>query len=397
MGRDVTPAELLAAVDRLAPLIREHADRGERERHLADPIVEALQDAELYRMLVPRELGGLQVDPLTFYQVVEALARIDGSTGWCMFINGGNAISAAFLGDEAAEAIYGRDPRSIMSGTVFPPGRAVPQRGGYQVSGRWTYASGCWHAAWHMAFCNIYEDGAQEPRLGPSGAPEMMVAHVPRAEMKILDTWDVSGLAATGSHDVTIEDAFVADPFVWNFVPDAPRGSRFAAPLYRFPFAGFFSWPMAAVALGIAQAAIDEIMEISRRKTPRLSTGTLRDKPLFQAQLAQAVALVRSARSWLREVVATIWQNTVRETPASFDERAAFNLAAANATRSAAAAVELAYIAGGGSANYRRSPLQRHLRDIHGVTQHIATAPGQFETSGRMLLGLQPDSPLVLF
>lgn len=397
MARDVTREELLATVETLAPLIREHADRGERERHLADPVVEALQDAELYRMLVPRELGGLQVDPLTFYQVVEALARIDGSTGWCMFINGGEPISAAFLRDEAAESIYGGDPRSIMSGTVFPPGRAVPQDGGYLVSGRWVYASGCWHATWHMAFCNTYEDGSDHPRLGSSGAPEMVVVHVPRAQMTILDTWDVSGLAGTGSHDVIIEEAFVPDAFVWNFVPDAPRGPRFADPLYRFPFPGFFTWPMAAVALGVAQAAIDEIMDTSRRKTPRGSTATLRDKPLFQTQLAQAVALVRSARAWLHEVVATVWQKTARGASASFDDRAAFNLAAANATRSAAAAVELAYIAGGGSANYRRSALQRHLRDIHAVTQHIGTSPGQFETSGRMLLGLQPDHPMVLY
>ena len=184
-----------------------------------------------------------------------------------------------------------------------------------------------------------------------------------------------------------IEDAFVPDPFVWKFVPNAPRGLRFAAPLYRFPFAGFFSWPMAAVALGIAQAAIDEITETSRRKTPRLSTGTLRDKPLFQAQLAQAVALVRSSRILApRGRGDDLAENRAGKPPASFDERAAFNLAAANATRSAAAAVELAYIAGGGSANYRRSPLAAtSARYPWRDTTHRHRAR-QFETSGRMLL-----------
>ena len=153
-------------MDRLAPLIREHADRGERERHLADPIVEALQDAELYRMLVPHELGGLQVDPLIVLPGSGGARPNRRPTGWCMFINGGNAIFAAHLGDEAADAIYGKDARSIMSGTVFPPGRAVPLRGGYQVSGRWTTPAGAGTPR-GMAFCNIYEDGAE-----PSPQPE---------------------------------------------------------------------------------------------------------------------------------------------------------------------------------------------------------------------------------
>src|SRR6266851_7212612 len=164
MTQGVTAEDLLQRVQHVVPVIREHADLGERERHLADPIVEALQDAGLYHMLVPRELGGLQVDPLTFYQVVEELSRIDGSTGWCMFINGGGPFSVMFLEDEAAEAIFGNNTRTIISGAVFPFGRAVLCQGGYRVSGRWAYASGCWHETWHIAVCNIYDDGASAPR-----------------------------------------------------------------------------------------------------------------------------------------------------------------------------------------------------------------------------------------
>jgi len=396
MGHDVTREELLDSVQKLAPVIRGHADRGEQQRHLADPIVEALQDTGLYHMLVPRELGGLQVDPLTFYQVIEALARVDGSTGWCMFINGGAPISAAFLRAEAAEAIYGNGARTIMSGTVFPFGRAVPREGGYLVSGHWVYASGCWHSTWHLAFCNVYEEGATDPRSDPTGTPETVIVHFPRTQMQILNTWDVSGLSATGSHDVEVQAVFVPEAFVWNLGPQAPRGSHFGAPLYRFPFGGFFSWPMAVVALGIAQGALDEITAVAEHKSLRLSAGTLRERPLFQTQLAQAVAFVHSARAWLHEVITKVWEKTLRGESASFEERAEFLLAATNATRSAAAAVELAYTAGGGSANYRRSPLQRQMRDMHAVTQHIGTAPIQYETSGRMLLGLPPENPAIL-
>ena len=397
MAHDVIRAGLLERVQQLAPVIREHADRGERERHLADPVVEALQTAGLYHMLVPRALGGLPGDPLTFYQVTEALARIDGATGWCLFINGGAPLSVAYLRDEAAATIFQDGLRTLLSGTVFPFGRAVPRPGGYLVSGRWAYASGCWHSTWHLAFCTVEADDTTAPRASSASRPEVVVVHIPRAQLQILDTWDVSGLAATGSHDVAVEEVFVPEALVWPFVPHTPRGSHYGDPLWRFPFLGFFSWPIAAVALGIAQGAIDEIIGVSLHKVPRLAHSALREQPLFHMQLAQTVALVCSARSWLYEVVTQVWEKTVRGEEVALEDRAAFLLAATNATRSAAAAVELAYTAGGGSANYRHSLLQRQLRDIHAVTQHVGTAPRQYETSGRMLLGLQPDNPTVLF
>jgi indole-3-acetate monooxygenase len=142
MGHEVSHEELLDRVQQIAPIIREYADLGERQRHLADPIVEAVRGAGLYKMMVPRDLGGLQVDPLTFYMVVEALARIDGSTGWCMFINGGGPVSAAFLEDGAAESIFGGAAQTIIAGAVFPFGRAVACDGGYRVSQRGSYAAG---------------------------------------------------------------------------------------------------------------------------------------------------------------------------------------------------------------------------------------------------------------
>jgi alkylation response protein AidB-like acyl-CoA dehydrogenase len=396
MGQEVTREELLERVQQIAPVVREHADQGEQQRHLADPIVDAIREAGLYQMLVPRELGGLQVDPLTFYLVVEALARMDGSTGWCMFINGGAPISAMFLQGDAAESIFCNGARDILAGTVFPSGRAVRCDGGYRVSQRGNYASGCWHATWHLAVCNIYEDGDSAPLIGPSGTPDLMFVHLPRSQVKILDTWDVSGLCATGSHDTVIEDVFVPEAFTWKLSLEARRGRRYEAPTYRFPFTGFFSWPMSAVALGIAQAAIDEIAGLSRLKTPRLATSTLHEKPLFQVQFAQAVALVSSARAWLHAVISRISEKTVYGKPVLIQDRAEGLLAATNATRSAAAAIELAYTAGGGSANYRRSPLQRQMRDIHAVTQHIGTAPAQYETSGRMLFALPVDRLVLL-
>jgi len=212
----------------------------------------------------------------------------------------------------------------------------------------------------------------------------------------VFDTWQVSGLSGTGSHDVEVREVFVPEAFMWKFTSQAPRGRHFKDPLYRFLFMGIFGWSLAAAPLGIAQGAIDEIMQVAQRKTPRLSSNTLREQSLFQTQLAQAIALVSSARAWLHAVVTKVWEKALRGEEASFVERAEFLLAATNATRSSAAVIELAYTAGGGSANYRKSPLQRQMRDMHAVTQHVALSPIQYETSGRMLLGLVPDDPFTL-
>src|SRR5215510_2832808 len=148
--------QLLGAVHTLEPLIRAHADEAERNRRLSPVVVTALAEAGIFRMYTPRTLGGFEIDPLTFYLIVEAIARIDGSTGWCVFIAACNALLGAFLADEAAEKVFGRDPQSITAGVVHPYGRAVISGGGYRVTGRWSYASGCQHSTWIFCGCEVF-------------------------------------------------------------------------------------------------------------------------------------------------------------------------------------------------------------------------------------------------
>ena len=222
---------------------------------------------------------------------------------------------------------------------------------------------------------------------------------VPAAQVTILDTWEVSGLAGTGSHDVVVEQVFVPEEYTCPFGPGImPQSKHFQRPLYRYPFYAAGGLSIGAVALGIAQGAVDACMELAHSKRPAGTTELLRDRPPFQVRLAEAVALVRSARAWLHTAVQQTWEASLARGQVSFEERADLLLAGANATRSAAAAVDIVYTVAGGTANYRRSPLQRALRDIHALlTQHIATAPHQYESAGRMLLGLQPlQPPLIL-
>jgi alkylation response protein AidB-like acyl-CoA dehydrogenase len=220
---------------------------------------------------------------------------------------------------------------------------------------------------------------------------------IPIGQISIIETWDVSGLVGTGSHDVVIDQVFVPSAYTCAFRPGiSPQGARYQSPVYRYVLYASFALPIGAVALGIAQGALDACLELVQAKRPNVGTDMLRDRPLFQVRVAEAVALVRSARAWLHTAVQETWQSHLVHGQVSFDERTDLLLAAANATRSAAAAVDILYTAAGASANYRRSPLQRALRDIHAATQHVGTAAPQFESAGRMLLGLPPLQSLIL-
>ena len=341
-------------------------------------------------MYTPHTFGGLEVDPLTFYRVVEAIARIDGSTAWCVWIASGNPVYVGgCLADEGAEAVFGRDPHGITAGVVSPYGRAVVLNGGYLVSGRWPYASACQHCTWLFCCCHVFD--SDQMRLTAHGDPEVRVLFVPTTQITIVDTWEVSGLAGPGSHDVVIEQVFVPEAYSGICSAGLPSQSKhFQGLLYRYPFILASGLSLGALALGIAQGAVEMVVELAQAKQPVGSTSLLRDHSLFQVRLAEAVALVRSARAWLYATVQQTWESMRARAEVTFDERADVLLAAAHATRSAATAVDLVYTAAGATANYRSRPLQRALRDIHAVTQHIATAPSQYESTGRMLLGLQP-------
>jgi len=383
----------LKALERLAPLVRDHAAQSEAEATLARPVVDALIEAGLFRQMTPSSLGGGECDPNTWYEVVEAGARIDGSLGWCLFINGASGLFGRTMPDREAEAIFG-DPAAVCAGTVFPFNKAVVVDGGYRVTGRWPFASGCKHATHLGGFCAIFD--GDTPRQGPMGLPDVRAMLVPASEARIIDNWDVVGLSGTGSHDVAFDDLFVPDARAIPLAP-LPPNRHYAGSLYRLPFMTMFAWPIAAVALGIAQHAIDIVTELASKKVPAGTAATpLNARPLFQLQLADAVASVRSARAWLHEAISELC--TIAEAGAIADLPARINgqLATSNATRSARTAVDLMFLAAGGTAVHRKNDLQRCLRDIHALSQHAATSPATWESAGAVLAGLPPQNPLIL-
>lgn len=388
----LAPESAMDAIARLAPLIEEHADSSESGHTLARPIVEAFREAGLFRQATPLSLGGAESAALDFYRLVEACARIDGSTGWCLFISAASTLFTRTLATVDAERVAG-NPATIIAGAVFPFSKAVAVEGGYRVTGRWPYASGCKHATHLFGGCILHDGDA--PRMTPMGVPDMRMMLVEASQVEIIDSWDVVGLGGTGSHDIVMHDVFVPEG---RAMPLASQpNEHYQGHLYRMPLFTLFGWPIAAVALGVAQHAIDIVTELAQKKVPAGPGITpLRERPLFHAQLADATAAVRSARAWLHDAIAQLERIAKAGAGAELSERVNGQLAASNATRSAREAVDLMFLAGGGTAVYRKGQLQRCLRDIHALSQHVSTGTASWEESGAALAGARLQNRLLL-
>jgi len=373
----------------LVPLVKEYAERAERERRLPEPLAEAFTKAGIFRMARPSAFGGLEVDPVTTLQIIEALSAADGSAGWCAMISGAGGAFESYLSLEGGKQIF-KDGNVVTGGVIAPTGRAVPVEGGYRISGHWSVASNCHNCHW-LGACSVVFEGAA-PKMAPHGMPEMIAPFLARADVEILDTWNVIGLRGTGSHDFTASDVFVptARCIRIPFMEPIHQGK-----LFEFPFFGFLAMSIASTALGIARSAVNDFSRMARVKTPAGMMSTLATRASAQLAAAEAEATLRSARAYLLESVTELWASVNRGEKPTMVQRANLRIAATHATTSAARAVDLIYTAGGGSALYASNPLQRAFRDVHAVTQHMSVAPATHELHGKLLLGVELDAPML--
>ena len=247
-------SDCIARARALAPLIAAHAEHTERAREIAPEVLSALHDAQLFRMLIPKSCDGSEVDPATFMQAIEELAKADGSTAWCVAQASGCSMAAAYVEPKVARDIFG-DTRAVMAwGPVGPNAKAVAVDGGYRASGSWSFASGIKHAGWLGCHCPVVEaDGT--PRLGPDGKPAERTMLIPKASARINDIWRVVGLKGTGSDNYVIEDLFV--PNAYTFTRESAADRRETGPLYRFTTFHLYGTGFAAIGLGLARGALD--------------------------------------------------------------------------------------------------------------------------------------------
>jgi alkylation response protein AidB-like acyl-CoA dehydrogenase len=388
---DTAPSSFIAAAASLAPQIRAFAEEGEQSRRLPMPLVEAMAEAGLFRLWIPRSLGGEETDPMTLVRVVEEISRADGSAGWCMAIGGEYGAFGGYLPGDAAREIYGSDPNVRTAGAFRPFGNAVVVEGGYRVTGRWPLGSGCQHSAWIVGGCRILD--GDRPRLRADGAPVMRILFFPAAECKILDTWHSIGLRGTGSHDYTVTDVFVPAARSLSFrEPPVERG-----PLYALPTIALFGAVLAAVPLGIARHAVDILVELAETKIASRSRQSLREDATMQASLGRAEALLRSGRAFLYEALGEAWQAVCAGQTLNPTQRATLWLASTHAANTAKEAVELMFSAGGSAAPYTSTGLERCIRDIHAAAQHVTVAPANYQMAGQAFLGMDMRATPLLF
>jgi alkylation response protein AidB-like acyl-CoA dehydrogenase len=373
----------------LGPEIRARIPEMEQARTLPPDLVATLAGAGLFRTLLPRSLGGLELEPHEALASMTAIGHADASAGWCVMIGATAGMSAAWLAPEVAAAIHAA-PAAVTGGVFAPMGRAVVDGDDYVVDGRWQWFSGHAHCSWLAGGCVIIEHG--QPRLLAGGAPDTRMVFFPAASARRLDGWHVSGLAGTGSGEVEVTGLRVPRSRSVSFTADLPRHD---GPLYRMPPFGLLAQGIAAVMLGNARAAIEDLTALAGAKQPQGSRRTLAERATAQASLAQAEAQLRSASAYCAQAVGAAWREACAGDPPGLRARADLRLSATHATRIAADVARSMYDLGGGSAVFLSSPLQRRFRDAHVGTQHAMVSPATFELAGRVLMGLPTDTTLL--
>jgi alkylation response protein AidB-like acyl-CoA dehydrogenase len=385
----MTETNPLAAAQRLEPLVAQLRGRLDGERRLPVELMQAIGDAGLFGMWLPRALDGPERPPLVFMEVIEELSRQDGSVGWCTAIAAGHGRFAGALPWHSASEIFGSGS-TVLAGTLNPVGKAIAVRGGYRVTGRWGYGSVIDHAQWVYGNCVTHD--ADGSRRSHEEAPELRLCLFPRAAVDVTDTWHVSGLRGTGSHDFAVTDLFVPEDNtipLRDFTPVPTQPGR----IYTVPMPLIFSSILAVILLGIARSAIEALVALAANKKPMGSSTVLRERALIQGDLARAEALVRAGRALLFSEVEAMWQDALAGRSATLRRRGLVRLAACEAGHYAIQAVDLVHAAGGGASIREDNRIERCWRDAHAAAQHFSVSEhDNLEPVGRVLFGLEPGT-----
>lgn len=378
--------ELCETVEKLKPVILAHAVDAERDHRLSRPVLEAMREAGLFRMFRPRARGGLELKPSSEYRVAERLAQIDSAAAWNLQVSSASELFGGWFSDAATEEIYGaRD--AIVAGSFNPHRRAVAVDGGYRVSGRAPFNSNCHGATWLIGLADVYDDDSI--RLDADGQPTTLLTATPTDECRIVENWNTMGMCGTGSHDVELSDVFVPHA---RAVPFGPLGEPSSA--YDTPLTPLAMWATvgchAAVALGIAQAAVDELAALGAR-VPAYTQNALRDRPTVQLRLARAEGSLAAARAFFHAAYDEAWQAARHRGRLELSEKARCQLASSNVVLAAAQAVDWVHSCVGTAGIRNEQRFQKHFRDVHVITQHAFVCEARLESVGQIMLGLEPD------
>jgi alkylation response protein AidB-like acyl-CoA dehydrogenase len=393
---DIDAQPPVQAAAALQPVLRGYREEIEREQRLPKALVEQLRAAGLYSLVIPRELGGSQADPLTYLRVVELMAEGAGSVGWNLANNTIAQLVTLGLPDEGVREIYAHGADTVIAGTaVQGGGEAVPVEGGYRVSGRWRFGSGCQESAWMLGSFQILDGG--QPRRSPDGSSVYWRGVFARSEAQIVPgSWDVTGLRGTGSFDWTVKDVFLPErrTVVHAGAPLDNQWKRWPGLSYALPAQAWVGPHHSAVITGIARAGINALIQLAGSKTPRGRTGLLCENPQVQDAVGRADAILNAGRVYRSAMITELWNTVAAGEETTLEQRARCRLAAVYAADSARAAMDLMYRHGGSTSFQRDSRLAECWHDLQVVGQTVTLAPEWYPIGGRIYLGMDPGSRL---
>ena len=370
MGAEVQSQSLLSEV---LDEIRARRSEFEAQKYVPRDMVEKLKKLGIYRAATPKRFGGEQMPPAKFLALIEKISEADGSTGWVASFGSASMYLAALPLDTLAE-VYAKGPDLVFAGGLFPVQQAERVEGGWRVNGVWKFVSGCMAA-------ELFGVGIG---VGAEGKP--LVAAFRPEQGEIIENWDVLGLRATGSHDLKVTNLFVPDE--WTFV----RGGKPSVdePLYQYPSIAYAAQVLAVVNLGVARAALDELTRMAEAQAGYTGAPRMADRAYLRIDLAKAEGALRSARAFFYEITESVWESIMRGDGVNPKQVNLLRLAAVEATRVGAYAVQTAYRLGGIAAIYDNHPLQLYLRDAMVVTQHAFMSEGLYDAAGSIFTGLPP-------
>lgn len=376
---------IVEAANRLLPVIEGYAPEIETNRQVPIALMQTLHERALFRMLIPRSLGGLELDLVTFVKVMEEIASADASTAWCLGQACGCSFTAAYLDPAIAKEVFGPADAVLAWGPSNANAKAVACKGGYRVSGAWIFASGSRNAQWLAGHCNVHEaDGS--PRLGPNGKCVERSFLFRREAAKIEDVWQVMGLRGTGSDNYSVEDLFVPDAY--GFTRDHLPDRRETGTLYRFSVINLYGFAFGAVALGIARRMLEDFITLAGKKKPGHGSGLLRDNGAIQQQTGACFASLQAARAYLHQTIAEMWRHAESGAEFSPQQRIMLRMMSTHVIQSAKDVADFAYHAAGSTAIFSDNAFERRFRDINAVTQQGQGHRSNFEIAGQMLLGI---------
>jgi alkylation response protein AidB-like acyl-CoA dehydrogenase len=357
--------DCIANARALAPVIAAAAPRIEAGRELPADLVDALHEARLWRMLLPRAYGGDEVSPVDYVQAIEEIAKADASTAWCIGQTSVCSTVSRNMKPDVADEIFKKDPRGVLAWGPTNSAKAVAEKGGYRVNGVWPFASGSKHATWLAAHCFIVEPDGQQ-RRGADGKPVQK----------------------------TLFDVFVPEDYSIDYHALNSAGRREHGPLYQFSIYQLFGSSFPAVALGIARTMLDDFCKLAAGKTPMGQTAVMRDNPVIQSQVGVAQSQLAAARAFFIAAWEEIWQ-AAQTGATTVDQRVRLRMASSNATHTARQISETVYLAAGATAIFENNSFERRFRDMHAVSQQSQSQFSIYEAIGRHFLGLPHGSRLI--